>query len=94
MRGIRPFTESWGAVRPVTYPQYFLTFSSKRWSTPMSTRYFPRIMNQLDEMELTLGYFQQDGAKYRTSNQALGERNTFLGKRIIAKGHRPPRLKT
>jgi hypothetical protein len=55
---------------------------------------FQKCMNQLDDMELKNVYFQQDGAIYHTSNQALGEMNIFLGKRIISKILRPPRLKT
>jgi len=48
-------------------------------------------VNQLDDEELTIGYFQQDGATSHTSHASMSEIQSFFGDRVISKGLRPPR---
>ena len=47
--------------------------------------------NQLDDKELSIGYFQQDGATSHTSNASIAEIQYFFGDRVISKGLGPPR---
>ena len=47
--------------------------------------------NQLDDEELSIGYFQQDGATSHTSHAIINEIQSFLGDRVISKGLWPPR---
>jgi hypothetical protein len=50
---------------------------------------FWEFVNQLDDQELTIGYYQQDGATSHTSGMA--EVKSFFPDRIISRGLRPPR---
>jgi len=43
-------------------------------------------VNQLDDEELSTGYFQQDGATPHTSHASMAEIQSFFGNRIILKG--------
>ena len=47
---------------------------------------------QLDDEELTVGYFQQYGATFHTSHASMAEIQSFFGNRVISKGLRTPRL--
>jgi len=53
---------------------------------------FNTFVNQLDEEELSIGYFQQDGATSHTSHASMAEIQSFFGDRVISKGFWPPRL--
>ena len=46
--------------------------------------------NKLDDEELSVGYFQQDGATSHTSHASLPEIQSFFGDRVISKGIWPP----
>jgi len=48
-------------------------------------------VNQLDDEELSIGYFQQDGATSHTSHTSMAEIQSFFGDRVISKGFWPPR---
>jgi len=48
-------------------------------------------VNQLDDEELSIGYFQQDGATSHTSHVSMAEILSFVGDRVISKGFWPPR---
>jgi hypothetical protein len=48
-------------------------------------------VNQLQDWELTLGYFKLDGAACHTPNRALVEIKSFFGDRIISTGIWPSR---
>jgi hypothetical protein len=52
---------------------------------------FREFVNQLDDQELTLGYYQQDGATSHTSGVSIVEVESFFPDRVISRGLRPPR---
>ena len=52
---------------------------------------FTEFVNQLDDIELRNGYFQQDGATCHTSNDSMTHIRSFFGDRLISKGLWPPR---
>jgi len=52
---------------------------------------FNTFVNLLNDEELSIGYFQQDGATSHTSHASMPEIQSFIGDRIISKGLRPPR---
>jgi len=52
---------------------------------------FNTFVNQLDDKELSIGYFQQDGATSQTSNASMAEIQSFFGDCFISKGLWPPR---
>ena len=47
-------------------------------------------VNQLDDEELSIGYFQQDGATSHTSQASMAEIQSFSGDRVISNGLWPP----
>jgi len=49
------------------------------------------VVNQLDGEELSIGYFQQDGATSHTSHASMAEIQSFFGDHIISKGVLLPR---
>ena len=51
---------------------------------------FNTFVNQLDDKELSIGYFQQDGATSHTSHASMAEIQSSFGDRIISKGLWPP----
>jgi len=48
-------------------------------------------VNQLDDEELSTGYFQQDGATSPTSHVSMAEIQSFFGDPVISKGLWPTR---
>ena len=52
---------------------------------------FNTFVNQLDDEELSIGYFQQDGATSHTSHVSMAEIQSFSGDRVIWKGLWPLR---
>jgi len=52
---------------------------------------FNTSVNQLDDEELSIGYFQQDGATSHTSHASMAEIQSFFSDCIISKGLWPPR---
>ena len=52
---------------------------------------FNTFVNQLDDEELSIGYFQQDGATSYTLHASMAEIQSFFGDRVVSKGFRPPR---
>jgi hypothetical protein len=52
---------------------------------------FREFVNQLDDQELTLGYYQQDGATSHTSGVSMAEVVSFFPDRVISRGLWPPR---
>ena len=52
---------------------------------------FNTFVNQLDDEELSIGYFQQDGATSHTSQASVAEIQSFFGDRVISKGLWPSR---
>jgi len=52
---------------------------------------FNIFVNQLDDEELSIGCFQQDGATSHTSHASTAEIQSFFGDRIISKGLWPLR---
>jgi hypothetical protein len=51
---------------------------------------FREFVNQLDDQELTLGYYQQDGATSHTSGVSMAEVESLFP-RVISRGLWPPR---
>jgi len=47
---------------------------------------FNTFVNQLDDEELSVGYFQQDGATFHTSHASMAEIQSFFGDCVISKG--------
>jgi len=52
---------------------------------------FSTFVNQLDDEELSTGYFQQDGATSDTSYVSIVEIRSFIGDRVVSNGLWPPR---
>jgi len=52
---------------------------------------FNTFVNQLDDEELSIGYFQQDGATSHTSHASMAKIQSFSGDHITSKGLWPPR---
>ena len=52
---------------------------------------FNTFVNQLDNEELSVGYFQQDGVTSHTSLTSMAENQFFFGDRVISKGLWPLR---
>jgi hypothetical protein len=52
---------------------------------------FMAFVDQLDDIELTQGYFQQDGATCHTSNESMALINSFFMDRVVSKNLWPPR---
>jgi len=52
---------------------------------------FNTFVNQLDNEELSVGYFQQDGATSHAPDTSMAEIQSFFGDRVISKGLWPPR---
>jgi hypothetical protein len=52
---------------------------------------FREFVNQLDDQELTLSYYQQDGATSHTSGVNMAEVESFFPDRVISRGLWPPR---
>ena len=52
---------------------------------------FNTIVNQLDDEELSVGYFQQDEATSHTSHASVAEIQSFFSDRVFSKGLWPPR---
>jgi hypothetical protein len=50
---------------------------------------FMAFMKQLDDIELTLGHFQQDGATCHTSNESMALINSFFVDRYLEKPAAP-----
>ena len=59
-------------------------------TTAVYMKIFNTFVNQLDDEELSVGYFQQDGATSHTSHASMAEIQSFFD-RVISKGLRPPR---
>ena len=47
---------------------------------------FNTFVNQLDDEELSIGYFQQDRATSHTPHASMAEIQSFFGNRVISKG--------
>jgi hypothetical protein len=52
---------------------------------------FHCFVNQLDNEELSIGYFQQDGATAHTSHASMAKIQSFFGDRVISRGLWAPR---
>lgn len=52
---------------------------------------FMEFVEQLDDVELSQGYFQQDGATCHTSNESMELIASFFDDRIISRNLWPPR---
>jgi len=52
---------------------------------------FNIFVNQLDDKELSVGYFRQDRATSLTSHASMDEIQSFFGDRVISKALWPPR---
>jgi len=53
---------------------------------------FNTFLNKLDDEELSIGYFQHDGATSHISHASMAEIQFFFSDRVISKGLWPPRL--
>lgn len=63
------------------------TINAERYRTIILDNF----LNQLDDVELTTGYFQQDGATAHTSRETLLYLEQFFHGRLISRGLWPPR---
>ena len=52
---------------------------------------FNTFVNQFDDEELSIGYFQHHGATSHTSHASMAQIQFSFGNRVISKGLRPPR---
>jgi len=70
-----------------------LGISNSNTNEDIATKFeiFNTFVNQLDDEELSIGYFQQDGATSHISYVSMAEIQSFFGDRVISKGHWPPR---
>ena len=80
-------------VLPLCSVSHSLPNSAFLILTPMKIlqRNLNTFVNQLDDEELSIGYFQQDGATSYTSHASMAEIQSFFGDRVISKGLRLPR---
>jgi len=77
---------------PASQPVSFLTRLSAGLSVIwLRVEIFNTFVNQLDDEELSIGYFQQDGATSHTSHDRMAEIRYFIGDRVFSKGFWPPR---
>jgi len=60
-------------------------------TTAPCTDIFSTFVNQLDDEELSTGYFQQDGATSHTSHVSMAQIQSFFGDPVISKGLWPLR---
>ena len=60
-------------------------------TTAVYMEIFNTFVNQLDDEELSSGYFQQDGMTSHTSHASMAKIQSFFGNCVISKGLRPPR---
>jgi len=58
----------------------------------ISSVMFNTFVNQMDDEELSIGHFQQDGPTSHTSHASMAEIQSFFGDSVISKGLWPPRL--
>jgi len=54
--------------------------------TAAYTEIFDTFVNQLDNEELSIGHFQQDGATSHTSHASMAKIQSFFSDRVISKG--------
>ena len=54
-------------------------------TTAAYTEIFNIFLNQPDDEELSIGYFQQDGATSHTSHASMAEIQSFFGDCVISK---------
>jgi len=59
-------------------------------TTVAYTEIFNTFVNQLDDEELSIGHFQQDGATSHTSHASMAEIQSFFSDRVTSKGLWPP----
>jgi hypothetical protein len=52
---------------------------------------FNTFINQLDDEELSIGYFQQEGATSHTSHASTAEYQSLFGDCVVSKGLWPQR---
>jgi len=65
-------------------------FFNATFTTAAYMEIFNTFVNQLDDEELSVGYFQQDGATSHTSHASMAEIQSFFGDCIVSKGFWPP----
>ena len=58
-------------------------FFEETMKTAAYMEIFNTFVNQLDDEELSVGYFQQDGATSHNSHASMAEIQSFFGDRII-----------
>ena len=68
--------------RRIIGPSYF----DATITTAAYMEIFNTFVNQMDDEELSIGYFQQDGATSHTSHASLAEIQSVFGDRVISKG--------
>ena len=68
----------WGITGPI--------FFHATITTAASMEIFNTFVNQMDDEELSIGYFQQDGATSHTSHASMAKIQSFFGDRVISKG--------
>jgi len=72
--------------RRITGPIFDATITAAAYMEIFNT-----FVNQSDDEELSIGYFQQDGATSRTSHVSMAEIQSFIGDDVISQGLWPPR---
>ena len=82
---VRLIVATWSSGPPASQPVSCLTRLSAY------TEIFNTFVNQLDDEELSTGYFQQDEATSHTSQACMAEIQYFFGDRVISKGLWLPR---
>ena len=73
----------WRIIGPIFF---YATITTAAYKEIINT-----FVNQLDDEELSIGHFQQDGATSHTSDAGMAEIQSFFGDRVISKGLWPPR---
>jgi len=71
--------------RPIIGPIFF----NATITTAAYMEIFNTFVNQLDDEELSVGYFQQDGATSHISHASMAKIQSFFGDRVISRdfGH-------
>ena len=85
------FIEDWCSVWDVQAAHNWIHLLPRSRHNSCTYGNLQHLCNQLDDEELSIGYFQQDGATSHTSHASMAEIQSFFGNRVISKGLWPPR---
>jgi len=81
----------WCGMSPAAHNWFHLLRCNRHKAAYIYTEIFNTFVNQPEDVELSIGYFHQDGATSHPSHAGMAEIKSFYGNRVISKGIWPPR---